>query len=265
MPHRHPNCRRRRHGLAVITVLALAIGAGSAASLADVSSDAPTFSLPTEISHTYAPFVPGTVKVFGGRSHGASVTIIESHSRATRSFTWNDSVVECSIVEEMVFHAGELMGQEQHFVAQADDGAVWSFGEIEDSDPNDDGGNDGKNEPGGWIVGQRAISDPIGISEGAEPALWMPAFPEAGDIWASENVQPDYLSTLYVRSTRSTARTSAGRFGDCLRISEHDVPASTHEWRWFAPGVGLVRSQQRGERVSLRATSLRTPGRRTQR
>lgn len=222
---------------------------------AAVPVGSPTFSDPTTIDNAFFPFQSGAVSVYAGRSRGDAVTIVVRHTAETRAFDWNATTVECRVLEELVFEGGVVTGTEQLFVAQADDGSVWTFGEVEDDDPTDDGGNDAE-ESGGWIVGSLASGDPEGVTVTNAPALLMPATPERGDRWMVSDAPPHHLVELRIRSDDARARTRAGRFRDCLRVVEADLPDDTREQLWFAPGVGLVRSKGRRERVSLRASSL---------
>jgi hypothetical protein len=238
----------------VLAPAASSPGGGGRAALAQPPSGAPVFSNPLAITNQLVPFVPGAVKVHAGTDHGVPYMCVVTHSRETRDFEWGGATVSCRIVEEVQFLRGAPAGTERAFVAQSDDGAVWTFGEIEDSDPNDDGGDDSK-DPGGWIVGQRAATDPTTTVTDAAPALLMPAAPSVGDQWSSRS-PPSFVSTDRVLATNVVLRVAGGRHAGCVRLRSTDVTEEAATTFWYAPGVGIVKTKGEGERTTLRASSF---------
>ena len=224
---------------------------------AAVPTSVPSFSAPLEIGNAYLPVVPGAVKVYAGREGRVPIVIVETHRTEPREFEWDGGTVECRVVEQLLFERGRLAGREQRYYAQSDDGAVWTFGEVEDDDPDDDDGDDA-DEPNGWVVGSRAPTDPQKVVEFGVPMLTMPAQPEAGDSWAFEDLPPELVSIRQVRDTGSTVRVPNGRYLDAVRVREEDVADDTRESLWFARGVGLVRTRAPRERLALQATTIET-------
>ncbi len=245
---------------AVLAALLFGVRASAPDAVAAPPQDTPVFSQPLEITNAVFPVIPGAVKVYSGRARGVPLMIVESHLLDTRTFPWAGGSVECRIIEELVFERGQYVASEQRYVAQADDGSVWTFGEVEDDDPHDDGGNDAK-ETGGWIVGQRAPSDPPDIATGAAPTMWMPSTPTVGDEWTAEEAPPSRLTLRSTTRTRATLRVPTGRYTDCVRIRETDVPDKSSEAFWHAPGLGIVKSRAGRERLSLQASTIRVAGR----
>lgn len=229
-------------------------GDGRAAA-AQEAVETPVFSTPLEITNEFAPFVPGAVTVYAGTERGVPTLRVVTHSKETRDFVWNGAVVSCRIVDELQFRRGVASGHELTFLAQSDDGAVWAFGDVEDSDPTDDGGDD-KSDPGGWIVGHRAATDPATMIVGAAPAVFMPARPSVGDAWTSEASPPTFVMRSSVLAANDTVRGAGGRQRGCLRVRRVDVPQKTALTMWFAPGAGLVQTRGEGERMNLRASTI---------
>lgn len=242
--------------LAAVLAAGLALGPPGASAQENVEAQPPSFSDPLRIDNQLAPFVVGAVKIYSGKEHGTAVTIVESFTLETRDFLFGDVPVSCRVIEEMKFEKGALVGREQVFLAQADDGAVWKFGEIEDDDPDDDDQDD-EDEPGGWVVGLRLPSDAPDVLETPSPSLFMPANPRPRQTWRTEDIPPELLTEVTVLSVRAGVRLSGGRYRDCLRLLERDEDDGTTERRWFAPGIGFVRSRSRGERLTLQATTIR--------
>jgi len=231
-------------------------GAGDAPARASSPAAPPGFSAPLDVTNPYLPFVPGAVKVFSGREGRSAVTIVVRHLSETRTFEWGGGAVPCRVVEELKFVGGAAASRETFFLAQADDGSVWTFGEVEDDDPTDDGGDDA-GEPGGWIVGQAAPGDPPDLIAGAAPAMVMPADPQRGDEWKPEDHPPLLLKSSRAESTRAVVRAAGVRLSGCLRVVEADLVDEESEVRTYAPGLGLVSAREPGERVLLRASTLR--------
>ncbi len=256
------NRLRTRAALAALLGAALLAAPPPAPSARAESGEVPTFSSPLEITNQYLPFSPGAVKVFSGWADGEQATVVETHLAQTREFSWNGGVVECRILEELDFARGGLATRDHIYLAQADDGSVWSFGETEDDDVDDDGDDDDdeddEDEPGGWIVGQASPSDPPDVLTGADPALVMPASPQAGERWLPENLPPRLVTRSVAQSTDATVRAGGRRIGGCLRVRNVDVADGTAETLWFAPGLGLVDKRARRERLVLRASTIRT-------
>lgn len=252
---RRPTIGSTLRSAALAAFAALFAGAGPGDGTARAAPQSPVFSSPLAISHTHLPFVAGTVKVYGGvEDGGVAAMVVESHTPATRSFDWDGGTVVCRVIERIEFLRGVRNSTERSYVAQSDDGAVWSFGETDDKDVVDDSDED---ESGGWIVGARVAGDPADTVEVSGPALLIPAAPRAGDVWTIEDAPPEHASEARAVVTSETVRSPSGRYDGCLRVRETDLADGTSELRWYAPGVGLVRERAPGERMTLRASTLR--------
>ena len=252
---RSPSLRVRAAALlgAVAAVVGVAGSSARGPAHAEGGSGAPAFSAPLDVRNAFLPVVPGSVKVYSGRERGTPITVVESHLAATRTFDWGGTPVECRIVERITFERGRPAETERSYLAQADDGSVWSFGEVEDS-----GGDGGESapDPGGWIVGQRAAGDPQSTVAGARPALAMPAAPQPGDRWSPSDSPPALVKHVVALTTRASVRGAAGRMDGVLRVRETDPSDGTHEVRAFAPGVGLVSTRAPRERIVLQAAAI---------
>ena len=245
-------------GAAVAAALLYSGIAGSApAALADLPVGDPVFSEPTRIDNDLFPVEPGTVKVFAGREGSRRVTIVETHLAETRDFAWRGTSVTCRIVSELKFVAGKLVEQELGFFAQADDGAVYAFGETETGDDDDEPDDDDpdENETSGWVVGSAAPGDPEDTLEVVDPSLFMPVRPFAGDAWNPEDYGPGLTATYTVRRHGARVRVPSGRYAGALRVVETSPGFSGAETKWFAPRAGMVKSSSRTERLRLIATT----------
>lgn len=243
----------RSGALLVVSLVASAVP--SSPQPARAATGGPVFTTPLAITNDLMPFVAGAVKLYEGTDHGVPVTLLERHLAETREFAWDGGTVSCRVVETIEFHRGAEAARQRVYLAQADDGSVWAFGETDDDtgeiEPED------ADDPGGWLVGVRAPSDPADAVLDAMPGLLMPPAPRAGDEWTAEDAPPVFFKTNRVLADQDVVPTGAGRLSGCVRLREIDVKDESTETRWYAPGLGLVRTRERGERIALRASTIR--------
>ena len=86
--------------------------------------------------------------------------------------------------------------------------------------------------------------------------LDMPATPERGDTWNTEDIAPHFLEVFQVRRAGARGRVPAGRYRDAVVVRETDPGESGHDARVFAPDIGTVKVRGRGKRLRLYATTL---------
>ena len=245
--------------VAILVVIALASVAGHGGGRAvgaPVPETIAPFSNPEQVDHPLFPIVPGAVKVYSGREDGQRVTFVETHLTETREFEWGGGTVSCRGVRTLAFVSGALVGTRYAYFARADDGTVYQFGETETEQGDEEEEDGDAEEPSGWVVGQRAASDPEDIVTGASPALFLPAVPEPGDTWLRENLPPSFVVTSEARGRR-TVRVPAGRPAGCLRVRSTNHGEGESGSSCSAPGIGLVKTNGHRERVRLQASTIR--------
>jgi hypothetical protein len=232
-----------------LLALALLPGAGG-----ETSSVAPTFSAPTQFTNVYAPFQPGAVKVYAGRSEGAALVIVDLHLFETRTFMLGGKTVECVTLQETEFEDGVVTEISRNYFAQADDGAVWYFGEVVDHYVS---GQVADHE-GSWLVGGPTLAtDAAEIATATKPSLYMPAAPAPGDAWQPEDLPPIAQENALALATDTTLKVRAGKFLGVLLVQEtSDLEDVEVERKWYAPQVGLVKSQSKQEKLQLVSTML---------
>jgi hypothetical protein len=256
---------RRTHGgparAGLLLGLLLLSTTGIAAVLPPPDAGTTTFSDPTEITNRWFPVSPGAVKVYVGREDGQKITVVETHRKDTRVFTWEGTEVECRVVDRLTFLGGSPIETERRWFAQADDGTVYCFGEAEqdedEADDVDEVDDPDEDDPGGWVVGQLAAEDPPDAIAGARPTVWMPPEPAPGDAWVLAEFPPAWDERGDARRRGETIRTPAGAFPDCVRIRKESPADGERETTWHAPGAGLVKVTGSGIRLRLQASTLR--------
>ena len=207
---------------------------GQAATNAE--AELPRFSSPRNITHAFAPFEPGRITVSSDPRGGAGDREVRRHLEETRVFDWNGTQVECAVVRDETIVGGQLRSVSVSYIAQADDGSVYSFGED----------SHGEDEDRDWVVGGELPPQSQNQVVVRNPQRVMPRDPRPGDHW---DLETDLLGDERAQVVRSglTLSTPAGTFHDCIQLLESSLQAGSAEYKWYAPSVGLVRSLSRGE------------------
>jgi len=174
----------------------------------------------------------------------------------TRTFVLNGAEVSCRILQEMGFENGQLVEISLNYFAQADDGTVYYFGETVDIYKN----GSIKSHEGSWLVGgPTRASDPPKTANAPAPTVFMPAHPQVGDSFKQENLFPIVDETDQVIAVGQTVTVEAGRFENTIQILESSRLDPTTETKWYAPGVGVVKSAASDENLELISSTLRSP------
>jgi hypothetical protein len=223
---------------------------------AGVLTGLPKFSNPSAIDNPFFPFQPGGMKTFAGSDHGTKTAAVDLYLTETREFLWNGSIVKCRVLREIAFEDGELVESSDNYFAQADDGTVYYFGEVVDNYV--DGVID--NHGGSWLVGGPTLpSDPAESGAAPNPAVFMPADPQVGDVFKPEDLFPIVDETAKVVATDVDVIVPGGKYDGAITIQESSRLAPGTELKWYAPGVGVVKVRTRGETLRLESSTL-TPG-----
>jgi hypothetical protein len=229
-------------------LLALTVGILAGPAAAEVPSSTPTFSDPLNITNTYQPFPIGAVKLYAVQQGHTDAEVMDLYLEETRTFEWNGSDVECRILQEVEYEDGELAEISSNYFAQADDGAMYYFGEVVDIYEE----GEIVSHEGSWLVsGPTLPSDPAETATATDPTVFMPANPEVGDQFKPEDLFPLVDETAEVMKVGKTVSVQAGVFKDCIRILESSRLSEDTETKWYAPGVGVVRVKEKGEILVL--------------
>ena len=223
---------------------------------AEVPSGPPKFGNPLNIDNAFFPFQPGGQKVFTGSDHGTKTGAIDYYLTATRTFRLNGKNVACRILVEEAYEDAELVERSFNYFAQADDGTVYYFGEVVDNYEN----GVIVNHDGSWLVGGATLpSDPSGIGNAPKPAVFMPANPELGDVFKPEDLFPIVDETAEVVGVDLDVLVPAGKYDGAIAVEESTRLAPGTELKWYAPGVGVVKVQTKGETLRLEFSTLVQP------
>ena len=113
---------------------------------------------------------------------------------------------------------------------------------------------------GSWLVGGATLpSDPVGTGNATNPALFMPANPELGDMFKPEDLFPIVDETDEVVGVDLDVLVPAGKYDGAISIEESTRLDASTELKWYAPGVGVVKVQTKGEMLRLEFSTLVQP------
>lgn len=145
--------------------------------------------------------------------------------------------VPVAAVEVHEYEHGQLVERTSDYYAQSRDGNVWYFGEhVEDI-------KDGKvvGHGGQWSAGH----------DGALPGLFMPARPSVGRTFEQERAPDVAEDRSKVLAVGLRVTTPAGTFSHCIKTEDYAPLDDVTEFKYYCPGVGLVREDTPGGRVDL--------------
>jgi hypothetical protein len=214
---------------------------------AEVPPWPPVFSDPLAITNLYHPFVTGRVKTFEVQEGNADAMVVDTYLPDIRIFDWSGTSVACHTLQEMEVEDGEIQEISRNFFAQADDGTVYYFGETVDNYEN----GVIVAHHGGWLVGGPQAGDPPETATALDPTVFMPAFPEVGDVFKPEDLFPFADESDEVLKVGKTVAVSAGQFAGCIKIEESSLLSEDTETKWYAPGVGVIQVKEQGSILEL--------------
>jgi hypothetical protein len=195
----------------------------------------PSFSDPTRITNPRFPVGELAQVIHLGEEAGEPLRFEVSRLPGTRTVTWDGRQVETVVSQFVAYLDGRVLEVALDYFAQADDGAIWYFGE--DVDNYEDGVV--ANHDGSWLAG-----------EDGPPGMIMPADPKPGDVYRPENLPGVVFEQVTVRATGQTVDGPRGPVEGAVLVRELLMDGTTEE-KTFAPGYGEFRARARDELVTV--------------
>jgi hypothetical protein len=192
-----------------------------------VASAVPSFSSPTTIDNPYLPLSKyRTCELRGRQDDGTRERNTLTRLRRTRAFTVGGQRVRTVIIRDRAYEDGRLVEDTRDYFAQADDGTVHYFGEHVDNIRR------GRvvDHQGSWLYGR----------DTAVLGVIMPANPQLGDQWRSEDVPRITIESDRLEETGLRARAGGRLHTGVIRVSEFTQPEGEVEYKLYAPGVGVI-------------------------
>jgi hypothetical protein len=191
---------------------------------ARVDLAAPTFSNPTEVTNTLFPIGELRSAILSGQVEGAPFHTETTLLPETRIVEWPEGhQVETLVSQYVAYLDGRIEEVALDLYAQADDGSVWYFGE-DVFNYNADGVI--ADTEGTWLAGKEGPA-----------AMIMPADPEVGDVYRSENIPGLVFEEVTVKSTGKTVSGPRGPVEGAM-VGEELHDDGSREDKTFAPRYG---------------------------
>ena len=218
-------------GLLAIAVAAPVAGAQDA-------TIGPSDSTP-RVDHPLVPISSVAVKVYAGSERDSETRERVRTRVVTRVLrgTFTVAGVRSAVVGVREYEDGELVESTRDYYAQRRDGSVFYMGEhVNDYEDGRLTGHGGQ-----WFAGRR----------GAQAGLFMPVDPQVGQVFEQERAPgvAEDRSTVVDLNRRVT--TPAGRFSGCIKTRDEAPLDRLVEFKFYCPGVGLVREVKQNGRSDL--------------
>jgi hypothetical protein len=186
-----------------------------------------------KVDHPLVPLTSVHSTEFEGQEGDTDVRVV---SRVLDKTT-RVAGVRVAIVDVREFEDGELVERTKDYFAQERNGRVWYFGErVNDIENGKVVGHEGQ-----WLAGKRK----------AKPGLFMPAEPRLGQVFQQERAPGVAEDRSKVVAVGLEVTTPAGRFEKCVKTRDYAPLDKRTEFKFYCPGVGLVREKARDARVDL--------------
>lgn len=200
-------------------------------------SAAMKFSHPRDITNPYLPLAYLKQDILEGSEGGKKLRIVRSIlPDKHKTFKIGGQTVESLVMEDREYLDGKLEEITLDYFAQDDEGTVYYLGE----DVDEYEGGKVKGHSGAWLLGK----------DTQHPGVIIPAHPKAGDKFKSEDVNKEINEDDEVVSVDETVSVPAGTFEHCVKVKEVLADGEI-EFKFYAPGVGVVREVPAGGNVVL--------------
>lgn len=215
-------------------------GLGCAPASARVDRARPSFSNSTTITNPLFPISQLHSAVLLGNIDGRMFRAETTLLPGTKTITLNGQMVNALTSQYTAYLDGRIQEVALDWYAQANDGSVWYLGE--DVFNYEDGAL--ADTEGTWLAGRDGPA-----------AMIMPANPQTGDVYRSENSPGLVFEEVTVKSVDETEDGPAGVVTGAIVTQELHMDGS-HEAKIFAPGYGEFYTGNGGD---LEALALAVP------
>ena len=199
------------------------------------------------VDNRFLPLVPGQQFTLTGTTTAGTHEVVFTVTDVTK---WVDHV-RTVVIWDRDFQDGQLAEEELAFMAQDDAGNVWSLGEY--PEVHEDNGT--VDAPDTWLAGHN----------GATAGVLMRANPKTNTSAYTQGRSPDidFFDKAKVAQINQKTCVPTGCYSGVLVVDEWnplDQPADGHQFKYHAPGLGVVRIVGKGgtEQETLVLTRIHT-------
>lgn len=201
------------------------------------------FSHPRDITNPLLPLAYLKQDILEGSEGGMKIRIERTIlPNKHKSFKIAGQTVDALVMEDREIKNGALEEVTLDYFAQDDEGTVYYLGE--DVDEYDNGKV--KGHSGAWLFGK----------DTQHAGVIIPAHPKVGDKFKSEDVSKEIHEEDEVVSVGETVSVPAGTYENCVKVQELLADGEI-EFKFYAPGVGVIREVPAGGDVVLKSHTTR--------
>ena len=201
------------------------------------------FSHPREITNPLLPLAYLKQDVLEGSEGGMKIRIERTIlPNKHKSFKIAGQTIDALVMEDREIKNGELEEVTLDYFAQDDEGTVYYLGEDVDEYEN----GKVKGHSGAWLFGK----------DTKNPGVIIPAHPKVGDKFKSEDVNKEIHEADEIVAVGETVSVPAGTYENCVKVKEVLADGEV-EFKFYAPGVGVVREVPAGGDVVLKSHTSR--------
>jgi len=187
----------------------------------------------SKVDNPYFPLVPGT-------TYNYIETVGKDTSENEVTVTHDTTLIEgvtCVVVHDVVKSNGVVKEETFDWYAQDREGNVWYFGE----DTKEFKAHNKVVTRGSWKTG----------AKGAQPGIIMKGKPEMGEPYRQEYLKGEAEDMGQIVSVNDSAVVPYGSYTGCVKTKDWSMLEAGHEFKWYAKGIGCIRSQSTGGETSV--------------
>lgn len=179
----------------------------------------------TTVDNTWFPLVPGTIYMYREKTGGTTDENVVTVTKDTKLIMG----VTCVVVHDTVIHNGALLEETFDWYAQDKQGNVWYFGEATKEFET----NGKASANGSWEAGVN----------GAQPGIIMMGNPSPGKPYRQEYLAGEAEDMGQIVALNESVKVPYGSFTGCVRTKEWSMLEPGSEKKWYARGIGVVRTE----------------------
>lgn len=201
------------------------------------------FSHPRDITNPLLPLAYLKQNVLEGTEGGQKIRIERTIlPNKHKKFKIAGQTIDTLVMEDREIKNGALEEVTLDYFAQDDEGNVYYLGE--DVDEYD--GSKVKGHSGAWLFGK----------DTQNAGVIIPAHPKVGDTFKSEDVNKEIHEDDEIIAVDETVTVPAFTFEHCIKLKEVLADGDV-EYKFYAPGVGVIREVPKGGDVTLKSHTTR--------
>ncbi len=190
------------------------------------------------VDNPYFPLIPGTVYHYTEQAGEELLTVNVTVTNQIKEIQG----IHATQVRDTVLLNNEVKEDTTDWYAQDDRGNVWYLGE--DTAEYENG--QVVSTAGTWLAGVK----------GAVPGLIMPGNSRPGDIYRQEYLKGEAEDMGAVMSLTAPATTPYAVFAKTMMSADYNSLKKLLEYKFYAPGVGLIRSDSVDEPITSQLVSI---------